>query len=151
MAEVLMLTQIFFVSYSHDDAHVVEPIVAMLRTTGTTVFRDKDSIQPGDKWRQVLNQSLQQADVFLVFWSGNSAASEEVRTEYESALAMDTRIVPVLLDDTPIDAALAQYQHIDFRPAYRSAACNLGSKATAAQIFVAKLLIHLQDLAPRVG
>jgi hypothetical protein len=121
-----------FVSYSRHDADIVSPFCELLRVTGVPVFRDRDSIQAGKRWKVVITDSLQDADCVLVFWSTNSAKSPAVKDEYDAAIRMDKDIAPVLLDDTPLVEGLRHFQWIDCRPfiivkAPDSAAKTVGS------------------------
>lgn len=104
-----------FVSYSRTDQGLVTPIVQMLRATGAAVFRDLDSLPPGKKWRLVIEESIDHCCVLLVFWCSHARASPEVRKEWERAIQEGKDVIPVLLDDTPLEPALAEYQAIDFR------------------------------------
>ena len=105
-----------FISYSHQDAAVVTPVVRLLRVTGSKVFRDEDCIPAGSYWRLVLSDSLQDAHAFIVFWSKHAADSREVKREWQQAVSLGKDVVPVLLDDTPLAGALREFQYIDFRP-----------------------------------
>ena len=109
----------FFVSYNHQDTAIVGPVVELLRSTGAPVFRDADRIPPGKKWRVVLEDSLQQSDAVVVFWSVRAKESVEVEAEWRRALELRKDIIPVLLDDTPLDNLLSDYQYIDFRSIIR--------------------------------
>lgn len=104
-----------FVSYSRRDADFVTPVVQLLRGTRELVFRDADSIKPGSKWRQEIEAGLQSSSLFVLFWCAHSAASPQVKGEYELALAHGKDILPVLFDDTPLPDSLGAYQWVDFR------------------------------------
>jgi len=118
-----------FVSYSHHDASLVQPLVKLLRVAPTFVFLDSDSIKPGEQWRTSLEQAIARASLMVVFWCHHSNQSAEVEREYRAALAGRKDIVPVLLDSTPVPDALGAYQWIDFR---ELAAMNHGGALTAA-------------------
>jgi len=103
-----------FVSYSRHDATVVTPIVKLLRLgEGRMVFCDLDSIAPGERWREQLEKALGTAAYVVVFWCSHASASAEVAREYEAALASGKKLVPVLLDRTPLPAGLGEYEWID--------------------------------------
>ena len=118
MGEVIQLTRElplrrFFISYSHLDAEFIEPVVQLLRSTGAPLFRDRDQIRPGQKWRAELQTHLQQSDVVVVFWSKNANASVEVEKEWRLAVELGKEVIPVLLDGTPLNSVLSEYQYID--------------------------------------
>jgi hypothetical protein len=104
-----------FVSYSHKDESIVTPIVLLIRVVAASTFQDRDSIEPGQKWREVLFTTIDLANLIIVFWSQNSANSKEVRKEWTQAINSRKKVVPVLLDSTPLHPALAEYQYLDLR------------------------------------
>ena len=111
-----------FVSYSHQDAALVNPVVKLLRVTVARdlVFVDSDSIEPGRKWRETIDQAIAQAHTLVVFWCLHSSSSDEVSREYRSAMEGGKSLLPVLLDSTPLPPALSEYQWIDFRDLARA-------------------------------
>jgi TIR domain len=104
-----------FVSYSHDDAVLVTPVVKLLRLNEALVFQDLDSIELGKKWREQIGRALAEAHLVVVFWCVHSSVSSEVESEYKSALQTGKDLLPVLLDATPLPADLSEFQWIDFR------------------------------------
>lgn len=56
-----------FVSYSRRDEALVAPLVDLLRLTDTEVFRDRDNIRAGDRWRQSIEAAIEKATECLVF------------------------------------------------------------------------------------
>lgn len=108
-----------FVSYSHKDAALVSPIVKLLRSNQSIVFHDVDSIPPGKRWREELNQALAGARLFVLFWCAHSSKSKEVKVEYRAAIQANKDVLPVILDATPLPEVLKSYQWIDFREAFR--------------------------------
>ena len=107
--------QHYFASYSKKDRRLVQPIVQILRSNAAAVFLDRDSIPPGDKWKEVLTDSLEIADTLLLFWSRDAKKSEWVTMEWNEAVRAGKRILPILVDETPLPKSLAAYQWIDFR------------------------------------
>lgn len=105
----------FFVSYSHDDQKLVVPVVALLRSTPTDVFLDVDTIEPGDDWWKRVQDALDSTSSFVIFWCSHASDSTVVKQEWEFALDKGKRIIPVLLDSTPLPTRLAVFQWIDFR------------------------------------
>jgi TIR domain len=104
-----------FVSYSHQDIGLVQPVVRLLRATEDLVFQDLDSIQPGKRWRREIAEALDAAQLFILFWCYHSSRSVEVRKEYELALTTGKDVLPVLLDTTPLPEQLNEFQRGDFR------------------------------------
>jgi len=104
-----------FVSYSHQDARLVMPVVRLLRATEGLVFLDADSIKPCKKWQQEITKGLETAKLVVVFWCNHSGQSAEVKKEYAAAIAGGKDLLPVLLDSYPVPDDLAEFQWIDFR------------------------------------
>jgi hypothetical protein len=104
-----------FISYSRMDRNIVKPITDLMRITGAKVFRDEDSILPGQKWRIEITESLNSAKTVVVFWCGHSAQSDAVKFEYKTAIELHKDVVPILLDETVLSDELLEYQWIDLR------------------------------------
>jgi hypothetical protein len=115
-----------FVSYSHDDAWLVEKLVQFLQATGMSIFRDEESIKPGKNWAVVISSAIEGSRRVYLFWCLHSARSNEVRKEYDAAIGSKKDIVPILLDETPLPQELAVYQAIDFRDLFGSQHGNQG-------------------------
>ncbi len=78
--------QRMFVSYSHDDLVVIQRCRNMYRALGLTILMDQDTLRSGQVWSHALEQMIETADVFQLFWSKRAAASRYVRQEWEYAL-----------------------------------------------------------------
>jgi hypothetical protein len=78
--------QKIFVSYSRRDREVVEAYRFAQLALGNDVFMDTYSIRSGEDWRAALARAIDTADVFQLFWSKDSAASTNVRDEWDYAL-----------------------------------------------------------------
>ncbi len=103
-----------FVSYSREDEPIVRPVVQLLRITESKVFLDIDSIAPGERWQDELESSLTRADKVCVFWYFHSSRSEWVTRERQYAHKKNKKVIPLLLDSTPLALELSEYQYIDF-------------------------------------
>jgi hypothetical protein len=104
-----------FISYSHADAFLVAPVVALLRVNNSFVFQDITGIKPGKKWRREIDDALNKADLVVVFWCDHANKSDLVKIEWSSAVHQEKDLLPLLLDSTPLPPELAQYQWIDFQ------------------------------------
>lgn len=106
-----------FVSYSRKDSDRIQQAVALLEAGGARVFRDIDDIEFGDDWEEVITRKLQECERVMIFWSANAKASEWVGREYSIALTQQKRMVPVLLDSTPLPPELSRYHALtNFMP-----------------------------------
>jgi tetratricopeptide (TPR) repeat protein len=80
------LYQKIFVSYSRRDREVTEKYKVAQVALGNDTFIDVDNLRAGEDWRAALARAIDQADVFQLFWSFNSASSEHCRYEWMYAL-----------------------------------------------------------------
>jgi TIR domain len=104
-----------FISYSHKDRKLVQPVVALLRGTVASVFHDVNEIRPGKKWRHEIQAALRAVDLVVLFWCVHSSRSEEVKKECTLALSCAKDVMPLLLDSTPLPAELRVFEWVDFR------------------------------------
>jgi hypothetical protein len=106
---------VLFVCYSRRDEALVVPLVDLLRVTKTQVFRDRDDIAFGDQWRPTIDAAIESATVCLVFWCEHASRSAQMAREIDMAIDLGKRIVPVILDDSPLDRQLEIFHSIDMR------------------------------------
>lgn len=85
-SESAALYQRIFISYSRKDVEVVETYRKAQLALGNEVFMDTYSIRSGEDWQAALARGIRDAEIFQLFWSENSAASSNVRDEWEYAL-----------------------------------------------------------------
>ena len=114
-----------FVSYSRKDRNIVVPIVGILRISNIAVFRDEDSIAPGNRWHSKIEDSLKSCERLVLFWSKNARKSQHIEIEYRTAEALGKPIIPILMDSTPLPSPLSSYQWLDFRHFLSAAADRL--------------------------
>jgi hypothetical protein len=101
-----------FACYSRQDGRRVHELVRLIRVSGAPVFLDVDSIRAGTKWQTEIDLAIDASDAVVVFWSLTAAQSPEVAREVEVATRLGKDIVPVLLDDIPLSAELAEFQGV---------------------------------------
>lgn len=103
-----------FVSHaSADQATVVEPLVASLRTEGIEVWVDHDVLGSGDRLVRSIGEALGRARAVVAVISPGYLASTWTRTEIEAVLADEAatgrdRLVP-LLHGLPADRAVEAF------------------------------------------
>ena len=100
-----------FVSYSHADAALIDPILKLLRF-GNRVFSDHE-IEPGQRWREAIERAITESSSVVVLWCCHSAVSQEVEHEITFAVASAKPLVPILLCPAPVGSALNEFQWID--------------------------------------
>lgn len=108
-----------FLSHSHTDKPVIEPIAMGLRDVfgQESVFYDSWSIQPGDGIIEKMNEGLATPDFVFFFVSVASLQSKMVEVEWQNALFASTKgkvkIVPVRVDGAAMPPVLMQKVWID--------------------------------------
>ena len=99
-----------FISYSRVNGEVVTIAAKLLKAGGgATVFQDVVDIEYGSDWQEALARAIRQCERVLVFWSLAASTSEWVEREWRMALQAGKRIVPMLLDKTPLPEELSRF------------------------------------------
>jgi TIR domain len=98
-----------FLSYSRANEDVVTIAAKLLKAGGATVFQDVVNIEYGANWQAALSVAIKRCERVLVFWSAAAATSEWVEREWRAALKAGKRIVPMLLDKTPLPKELSAF------------------------------------------
>lgn len=97
-----------FISYSRIDQPLVSRAVEFLRGGGLQVFLDSQSIAYGSDWRQELVKAIEDSERVMLFWTAAAALSRWVTREWKLALKRGKKVVPTLLDETPLPPPLAR-------------------------------------------
>lgn len=106
-----------FVSYSHEDANRIRPIVQALNDLGISVWIDQDQLGVGESIPGKIDEGLQNSRAFLLFASQAYFASRWTALEWQAALALgiaadDRKFLVVRLDQTPLPAILGHLVHV---------------------------------------
>jgi len=109
-----------FISHTHNDKSIVEPIAIKLSSVfgKENVFYDSWSIQPGDGIINEMDEGLTKCKFFFFFVSKKSLDSGLVKLEWQNALMKsakgEIKFIPVKLDDCNMPEILLQNLYIDF-------------------------------------
>jgi len=100
-----------FVSYVREDASRVDRLQRILSAANISVWRDTDSLWPGDDWRSRIRSAISdEAFVFVACFSNRSEARQKSGQNEELILAIDELrkrrpddpwLIPVRFDDCP--------------------------------------------------
>jgi hypothetical protein len=101
-----------FISYSRANLQQVETLKLRLDERRLDVFRDNDSLSAGKDWRSQLGAAIQKSRMMVLCWSAEAAESTMVEVEIEVSLLTKKRVVPWLLDNTPLPPALSHIHGI---------------------------------------
>jgi hypothetical protein len=75
-----------FISYAHADADSVKGLALAYKLQGVDYFFDRHSINAGDIYEEMIDEYIDSADLFILCWSQNAAASEYVQKERRRAM-----------------------------------------------------------------
>ncbi len=106
-----------FLSHNSQDKPLARTLGGQLTLAGAEVWFDEWEIRAGDSIPGRLNEGLSAFSVFVLLWSEHAAKSVWVRGELETAIARgmadpNTRIIPIVLDSTPLPTMLTRLRYI---------------------------------------
>jgi len=104
-----------FISHNSADKADARLLATSLVQRGANVWFDQWSIRPGESIAAGIESGLERSDVLVLIWSSNAAKSNWVGLELRAYLhrraANETlRIVPIMLDATPLPALVADFR-----------------------------------------
>jgi len=120
-----------FLSHNKADKEIARAIGAHMALSGIDVWFDEWEIRAGDSIPGKLDEGLEAFDAFILVWSAPAKRSNWVRQELHSAImrAMEgnfAKIVPCLLDETPLPALIADRRGVNFKNRHEGIAELLG-------------------------
>ena len=107
--------QSVFVSYSHDDAVIVDQLQHAYSVLGMAYIRDVNMLRSGEHWNDAIVSAIPSADIFQLCWSHAAKGSRFVEREWRCALGLQRRhfIRPVFWE-TPIPEPPTELAHLHF-------------------------------------
>ncbi len=108
-----------FISHNKADKISSRLLAIALVEQGIGVWFDEWEIRPGDSIIGGLEAGLSDSDVFMLVWSAHASASKWVGTEIRAYLTRrvaddSLRVIPILLDATPLPILVAEYRGFAF-------------------------------------
>jgi hypothetical protein len=112
-----------FISYSRDDLKFADQLRAALLGYYFTITIDRESISPGEDWKQRLGLLIRDADTIVFVLSPSSTRSPVFQWEAREAASLNKRLLPILcrpLDDAapPPELAALQYTYFYEQPKF---------------------------------
>jgi hypothetical protein len=102
-----------FMSFSHSDASVVEPLILQLRNRGISIWWDRDIVH-GDDWSDQIQDAMAGSDIMVVIVSPQSISSAEANKEWKYWLDfLKKPLIPVVLRECRPPYRLASIQRIE--------------------------------------
>ena len=106
-----------FVSYSHQNAETVLPIVETVEAKGLSIWIDKEEMRAGQGWAGQIVRAIKSAERFCLMCSEQAFESDHVRREVYLADKYGKAMVPIKLDGAEmpedIEYFLAGRQWVD--------------------------------------
>jgi hypothetical protein len=106
--------QKIFISYSRKDIDFAKKIAGDLEKAGYDVWWDITDLRGGDDWVKSLPAAIEAAQYFIIVLTLNSIESEWVRKEYTQALSLRKKILPIMLEASPVPFALNTINYVNF-------------------------------------
>ena len=75
-----------FVSYSHEDAYIIDRLELAYRALGDEYLRDIAILRSGEQWSPALLEKIKQANIFQLCWSESAKRSQYIEDEWHYAL-----------------------------------------------------------------
>src|SRR5262245_11930567 len=109
-----------FLSHSHQDKAFVRRLATDLTKYGVRVWVDEAEMMVGDSLLQKLRSGIDGTEYLGVIVSRSSADSEWVKREVDIAMSQEiagrrVKVLPLLLDDSPLPGFLEGKLYADFR------------------------------------
>lgn len=115
-----------FISYSTKDSIFAKKIAQSIKEWGYSYWIAPDMIPAGSSYAKEIPQAIEMADVFILLLSKNSMESIWVEKELDHALSNRKKVLPVLLDQTPLNGTFQFYlNNVQFIPYQREVALQL--------------------------
>jgi hypothetical protein len=109
-----------FLSHNIKDKEFAREIALFLVAENINVWFDEWEISAGDSIVEQINKGLLGCTHFLIIWSINASTSNWVRRELHSTLTKAIkdgipRVIPIMLDDTPLPELIADIRYIKYK------------------------------------
>ncbi len=111
---------LLFISYSSEDKDFVSRLQSRLELHDFRVWRDKDSISPGDNWPRKIEEGLNECTHLLFILTPASIKSEYVAKELTFAIEKHKKIIPLKLEPCDLPLLVNDLQIIDFQGDYKN-------------------------------
>ena len=136
-----------FISYSQKDRDRVTLFASIMAQNGFDIWMDTKSIPFGNTIISSIVDGLENADIYMLFVSRNSAMSPWVNEELNLALTRNIEhsrptIIPVLLEDCPLPSVLNGRRYLDARKSIQDALSQLNDEYSEESINANNLVIN---------
>jgi TIR domain len=110
-----------FISHNKDDKETARVLAISLVEQGVSVWFDEWTLRPGDSIIGGIEKGLQDSDIFTLLWSKSASKSnwvgEEIKAYIHRRIKENSlKIVPIMLDNTPLPILVADYKGFSYSP-----------------------------------
>ncbi|MEM9164134.1 MAG: TIR domain-containing protein, partial [Cyanobacteria bacterium P01_F01_bin.4] len=135
------MTQVF-ISYAQENRQVKEQVQRHLLQAGITVWADTVDIHTGEDFEVAIQRGVEEADNIVYLISQTALKSVYCQQEIEQALALNKRIIPMLLEELDLSQLTEEVKTIQF--------INLADNQVSLDLAedLAKLLRTIREEAP---
>ncbi len=103
-----------FISYARaDGATAAARLRDELTAMGVTVWRDIEEMRGGQAWKEQLRTALRQVDAVVVVLTPGAVGSKMVEWEWENAITLEKRVIPVLAQACQVPDELERLHYHD--------------------------------------
>jgi hypothetical protein len=108
-----------FISYSYDDSKYAKLVEEALSRDGHSIISHDLKFKVGDNWIKRIDDILKRVDATIIMLSktvlNSEFALQEIKSIALNELTSEKRkVVPIILDDSPIPGYLSVYRYFDF-------------------------------------
>ena len=129
-----------FLSYARKDGKVAASrLRSELQRVGFEVWHDIEDMQGGLAWKEQLRQAIRKVDVVLVLMSPAAVESRYVEWEWETAITVEKKVIPLLISvcEVPRELKDLHYHNLSTEQEYVLGFASLIRDLTQANIDVA--------------
>ena len=108
-----------FISHNKKDKDVAREISLFLAAEDISIWFDEWEIPFGHSIIEKIREGLDKCTHFVILWSKNTQPSPWVKKELNATLARSIQtnqpvIIPILIDETPLDILLLDLRHLEY-------------------------------------
>src|ERR1700755_554404 len=101
-----------FLSYARaDGSDAASRLRGELTQAGFNVWRDVEEMHGGERWKEQLRGALRKVDVLLVLVTPSAVESQMVTWEWENALTLGKKVIPLLIKSCRLPPELSQFHY----------------------------------------
>lgn len=105
---------IVFLCHAHEDGDFAELVQMKLEQEGYTTWMATHRLRAGADWRMQIDESIKYCCALIAIMTPIARKSEYVTYEWAFALGVGIRVIPIVLEKTPLHPRLEALQYLDF-------------------------------------